>query len=68
MSATSSARPNRPSGMSRSRRRPSSLSTRSVVISVIVMPGATALTRMPRGPNSRASARVRPISPALAAL
>ena len=36
-SATSSARPNRPSGMSRSRRRPSSLSTSSVVISVIVI-------------------------------
>ena len=37
-------------------------------MSVTVTPGATALTRMPRGPNSRASARVSPISPALAAL
>ena len=35
---------------------------------VTVIPGATALTRIPRGPNSRARARVRPISPALAAL
>ena len=51
--------------MSRSRRRPSSLSTRSVVISVIVTPGATALIRMPVGPNSRASARVRPMRPGL---
>ena len=67
-SATSSARPKRPSGMSRSRLRPASLSTRSVVISVIVTPGATAFTRIPRPPYSRASARVRPMSPALAAL
>ena len=67
-SATSSARPNRPSGMSRMPPRPSSLSTRSVVISVIVTPGATALTRITGSPNSRASERVRPMSPALAAL
>ncbi len=32
------------------------------------MPGATALTRIPWGPNSRARARVNPMSPALAAL
>ena len=50
-SATSSARPNRPSGMPRAAGGPSSLSTRSVVISVIVKPGATALTRMPRRPE-----------------
>jgi hypothetical protein len=54
--------------MSRSRRCPSSLSTRSAVISVIVTPGATALTRIPRDPNSRARERVSPIRPAFAAL
>ncbi len=37
-------------------------------MSVIVTPGATALIRTPRLPNSRARERVRPISPAFAAL
>ena len=37
-------------------------------MSVTVTNGATALTRMPRVPNSLASARVSPMSPALAAL
>ena len=35
---------------------------------MIVTPGATAFTRIPRPPYSRASARVSPISPAFAAL
>ena len=34
----------------------------------LVRDGATALTRMPRDPNSRASERVKPIRPAFAAL
>ena len=50
-SATSSARPNRPSGMSRSRRRPSSLSTRSVVISVSVTPGRDGVDADPARPE-----------------
>ena len=35
------------------------------VISVMIGPGATALTRIPLGPYCRASVRVRPITPAL---
>jgi len=35
------------------------------MIGVSVGPGATALTRMPRGASSRASWRVRPIPAAL---
>src|SRR4029079_12818137 len=67
-SATSSARPNRPNAMSCNRALPASLSTRSVVISVRVTPGATALMRTPLVPNSRASERVNPSRPAIAAL
>jgi hypothetical protein len=37
------------------------------VIAVSMKPGATQLTVMPRLPNSRASARVMPATPALAA-
>src|SRR5262249_35358119 len=64
--ATSSGVPSRPSGVSaRSRSRCSSAS--SAVMSVLMYPGATAFTRTPRGPHSRARARTMPMRPALAA-
>jgi len=52
---------------SKAAREPSSLVV-IVVSGVSMAPGDTALTRMPSGPNSRARARVRLTTPALAAL
>ena len=64
-SATSSARPNRPSGMSRSRRRPSSLSTRSVVISVTVTPGRHGVDADPARPELAGERPGQPDQPGL---
>jgi hypothetical protein len=36
-------------------------------VSLCVMPGVTALTEMPNAPTSRASARVKPTTPAFEA-
>ena len=57
-SATSAGSPQRPSGVWE-RIQPSRSSTcAAAVIGVRIRPGATALTRMPRGPSSTASVSV----------
>jgi hypothetical protein len=57
--------PSRPSGICQQRRFCASGS--ASVMSVAMKPGATQLTVMLRLPSSRASARVMPATPALAA-
>ena len=64
--ATSAGSPSRPSAVaasSRSRCSPASTS----VSRVVTYPGATAFTRTPAGPASRARLRTRPTMPALEA-
>src|SRR5690606_38080329 len=61
--AMSSGVPSRPSGM-RSAQAACAPSARPRVMSVSIMPGATAFTVMPREATSRASAFVNPMSPA----
>jgi len=64
--ATSSGRPMRPIGMARCNS--SRTASGSVpVMSVVMYPGATALTVMDRSASSLATAKVIPMSPALAA-
>ncbi len=43
------------------------VATNSLAISVRIVPGATALTRIRSGPHSTASERTRPLTPAFAA-
>lgn len=65
--ATSATSPRRFSGMPFTMSRVLSGVSLSPVMSVLMSPGATALTRMLSAPNSRAIARTRPSTPALAA-
>src|ERR1022692_3731911 len=62
--ATSSAAPNRPSGM-RDLYVVWTASGKTDVISVSIKPGAIALTRRPREPNPSATDFVRPSTPGL---
>ena len=63
--ATSSGVPTRCMGVRARRFCTISGVTLSITPSVVVNPGQTALTRMPRGPKSTAPARVKPSTPAL---
>ena len=64
--ATSSGVPRRAMGIASSLAIHSSLMCSGLTIAVAMGPGATPLMRMPSAANSRASERVRPITPALA--
>ncbi len=65
--ATSSTTPSRPVGISAAIAALRSGASRPAVMSVSTRPGATAFTVTPCGPSSRASAREKPSSAALAA-